>query len=275
MGHVDLAHVSYFLPDGRALLYEVSFRVGDGAKTALLGANGTGKTTLLRLIAGDLDPAEGTIVRSGGLGVMRQFIGSVRDATTVRGFLPRDVAPPASAPRPSGSTRPSGRRPDDDESAQLAYAQAIADWADVGGYDAEVLWDTCIREPRSGCRSHDAGAVRPVAHAVRRRAEAAGPRGAAARPRRGAAARRARQLPRRARQAVAGGAAAGDAARRCCSSPMTANCSPRPRERIVTVEAHAARGRTAAASPPTTRPARTASPASRSCAGAGTRSTSG
>src|SRR3954449_11448649 len=87
MGHVDLAHVSYFLPDSRALLYEVSFRVGDGAKTALLGANGTGKTTLLRLIAGDLEPAEGTIVRSGGLGVMRQFIGSVRDGTTVRSFL--------------------------------------------------------------------------------------------------------------------------------------------------------------------------------------------
>jgi len=87
MGHVDLSHVSYFLPDGRALLYEVSFRVGDGAKTALLRANGTGKTTLLKLIAGDLEPAEGTIVRSGGLGVMRQFIGSVRDATTVRGFL--------------------------------------------------------------------------------------------------------------------------------------------------------------------------------------------
>jgi len=59
----------------------------DGAKTALLGANGTGKTTLLRLIAGDLEPAEGTIVRSGGLGVMRQFIGSVRDGTTVRAFL--------------------------------------------------------------------------------------------------------------------------------------------------------------------------------------------
>src|SRR3954465_9899029 len=87
MGHVDLAHVSYFLPDSRALLYEVSFRVGDGTKTALPGANATGKTALLRLIAGDLEPAEGTIVRSGGLGVMRQFIGSVRDGTTVRGFL--------------------------------------------------------------------------------------------------------------------------------------------------------------------------------------------
>ena len=25
----------------------------------------------------------------------------------------------------------------------MRYAQALADWADAGGYDAEVLWDTC------------------------------------------------------------------------------------------------------------------------------------
>jgi len=31
----------------------------------------------------------------------------------------------------------------DDEATQLRYAQALADWADAGGYDAEVLWDTC------------------------------------------------------------------------------------------------------------------------------------
>jgi ATPase subunit of ABC transporter with duplicated ATPase domains len=31
----------------------------------------------------------------------------------------------------------------DDEPTQLAYAQALADWADAGGYEAEVLWDTC------------------------------------------------------------------------------------------------------------------------------------
>jgi ATPase subunit of ABC transporter with duplicated ATPase domains len=31
----------------------------------------------------------------------------------------------------------------DDEATQLAYAQALADWGDAGGYDAEVRWDVC------------------------------------------------------------------------------------------------------------------------------------
>lgn len=94
MGHIDVAGVEYYLADGRLLLTDVSFRVGDGAKVALVGANGAGKTTLVRLVAGDIEPSEGSIVRSGGLGIMRQFVGSVRDATTV-GELLLSVAPVA------------------------------------------------------------------------------------------------------------------------------------------------------------------------------------
>ena len=40
-----------------------------------MGPNGAGKTTLIRLIAGDLAPQSGTVTVSGGLGVMRQFVG--------------------------------------------------------------------------------------------------------------------------------------------------------------------------------------------------------
>jgi ATPase subunit of ABC transporter with duplicated ATPase domains len=94
VGHIDVANIDYFLPDGRQLLNAVSFRVGDGAKTALIGPNGTGKTTLLNIIAGDLTPDEGAITRSGHLGVMRQFIGQIRDESTVRDLLV-SVAPPA------------------------------------------------------------------------------------------------------------------------------------------------------------------------------------
>ncbi|MCV5968601.1 ATP-binding cassette domain-containing protein, partial [Lactococcus petauri] len=84
---MDVSKLQCVLPDGRVLFDDVSFRVGEGAKTALVGANGTGKTTLLRMIAGDRAPAAGSVAKTGGLGVMRQFIGSIRDETTVRDLL--------------------------------------------------------------------------------------------------------------------------------------------------------------------------------------------
>src|SRR5690242_14937171 len=87
VGHVDVNQVSFGLPDGRPLLDEVTFRVGEGATAALIGPNGTGKTTLLRIIAGDLAPDSGAVTRDGGLGVMRQFVGSLRDSTSLRDLL--------------------------------------------------------------------------------------------------------------------------------------------------------------------------------------------
>lgn len=94
MGHVEVGHISNVLPDGRTLLDDVSFRVGDGVTAALVGPNGAGKTTLLRLIAGDLAPQSGTVGHSGGVGVMRQFIGSVRDDSSVHDLL-LSLAPPS------------------------------------------------------------------------------------------------------------------------------------------------------------------------------------
>ncbi|MEO3783785.1 ATP-binding cassette domain-containing protein [Actinocorallia sp. B10E7] len=143
MGHVEAAHVEYFLPDGRVLLNDVSFRVGEGATVALVGANGAGKTTLLRLISGELKPHGGKVNVTGGLGVMPQFVGSVRDERTVRDLL-ASVAPPrireAARALDEAETAMMER---DDESAQMDYAQALSDWAEVGGYEAETLWDMC------------------------------------------------------------------------------------------------------------------------------------
>jgi ATPase subunit of ABC transporter with duplicated ATPase domains len=143
VGHVDVNGVSYVLPDGRTLFDGVSFRVGDGAVVALVGANGAGKTTLTRIIASDIDPVEGSVARSGGLGVMRQFIGSVRVDSTVRDLLV-SVAPPRvhdAAKELDAAELVMMER--DDEKTQMRYAQSIADWGDAGGYDAEVIWDAC------------------------------------------------------------------------------------------------------------------------------------
>src|ERR1700754_3516318 len=93
MGHLEASHLGYYLPDGRALLSDVSFRVGEGSAVALIGPNGAGKTTLLRLLAGELEAHSGTVTTSGGLGVMPQFVGSVRDDRTGRDLLVSVSAP--------------------------------------------------------------------------------------------------------------------------------------------------------------------------------------
>ncbi|HEU4908515.1 MAG TPA: ATP-binding cassette domain-containing protein [Propionibacteriaceae bacterium] len=143
MGHVELAGVSYHLPDGRVLLDDVSFRVGEGSIVALVGANGAGKTTLLKIIAGDLPPTAGSVSRSGGLGIMRQFIGSIRDSSTVRDLL-FSLSPPALRQAVAELDRLELQLMEDDrEQTQLRYAQALVDYADAGGYDAEVIFDAC------------------------------------------------------------------------------------------------------------------------------------
>src|ERR1700741_4436293 len=132
MGHVEVAHVSHTLPDGRVLLDDVSFRVRDGVTAALVGPNGAGKTTLLRLIAGDLTPHEGSVSHSGGLGVMRQFIGGIRDTTNVHELL-LSVAPPhirAAAATVDAAELMLMER--DDQPTQIRYATALATWADAG-----------------------------------------------------------------------------------------------------------------------------------------------
>ncbi len=143
MGHIEAAHVGHALPDGRVLLEDASFRVGDGMVAALVGPNGAGKTTLMRLVTGDLPVQSGSVTSSGGIGVMRQFVGSIRDDSTVRDLLLSIAAPRVrtAAARLDAAELEMMER--DDEPTQLRYAAALAEWGDAGGYEAEVHWDSC------------------------------------------------------------------------------------------------------------------------------------
>ncbi|MET9263912.1 ATP-binding cassette domain-containing protein [Amycolatopsis sp. NPDC004079] len=146
MGHLEAAHLRYVLPDGRPLLGDVSFRVGEGAVVALVGPNGAGKTTLLRLLAGELKPDEGAVTVTGGLGVMAQFVGSVRDERTVRDLLV-SVAPQRVRDAAIAVDAAEERLLEvDDEAAQMRYAQALSDWAEARGYESETTWDMCTTE---------------------------------------------------------------------------------------------------------------------------------
>ena len=98
------------------------------------------------MISGDLDPEEGSVAITGGLGVMRQFIGSVRDESTVRDLLlsvaPKRIRDAAAAIKETEARMYETAA----EKDQMAYAEAIVEWGDAGGYDFEVIWDTCCTE---------------------------------------------------------------------------------------------------------------------------------
>src|SRR5947209_15255125 len=56
---------------GPPLLDGVDLMIERGERVCLLGRNGEGKSTLLRLIRGDIEPDEGEVVRQQGLKVAR------------------------------------------------------------------------------------------------------------------------------------------------------------------------------------------------------------
>jgi molybdate transport system ATP-binding protein len=62
-----LRDVSVHLDDGTPVLHELDWALRDGESWAVLGANGAGKTSFLRLVAGDLRPMPGGVVERRGL----------------------------------------------------------------------------------------------------------------------------------------------------------------------------------------------------------------
>ena len=70
---VALHDVSFSTPDGRNLLDHVDLSFG-AERTGLVGRNGVGKSTLLGLVTGALQPASGSVERTGRIGLLRQDV---------------------------------------------------------------------------------------------------------------------------------------------------------------------------------------------------------
>ncbi len=58
---IEFHHVSFRLPDGRTLLFDLSLEVHRGETLVLLGRSGSGKTTTMKLINRLIDPSEGEV----------------------------------------------------------------------------------------------------------------------------------------------------------------------------------------------------------------------
>ncbi|MDQ6883191.1 MAG: ATP-binding cassette domain-containing protein [Candidatus Dormibacteraeota bacterium] len=142
MGFIELNEVGYTFPGGRSLFEQVSFKVADGQRVALTGANGVGKTTLLRLIAEPDGDRRGTVRAIGRLARMPQMLHDPRSAATVREMLLAQA--PVALARAGRALLLAERRmaAEPSEASGSSYADAVHRWGELGGYDLEVTWNT-------------------------------------------------------------------------------------------------------------------------------------
>ncbi len=135
---LELKSVSLSFGD-RVLLSEIDWQVPEGSRVALVGANGTGKSTLLKIIAGEMESDQGQIIQS---------------ANDTLGYLPQDLVELESIPlinylrAKSGLTRlekamkethhQMAEYPPDSQEYKEAvnrYSEALKHYEHIGGYD--------------------------------------------------------------------------------------------------------------------------------------------
>jgi ATPase subunit of ABC transporter with duplicated ATPase domains len=132
VSHIAVAELEYAPPGCDSLFFDVGFTVAPGEHAALIGVNGVGKSTILRILSGELEPDEGSFSLGGTVVRMTQDVGMASPHTTLREML-IEVAPTA--------LRDAGRAMVAAERAMLAgtddgveFAARLGDWGDLGGY---------------------------------------------------------------------------------------------------------------------------------------------
>jgi ATPase subunit of ABC transporter with duplicated ATPase domains len=140
---IVVSGLEYAPPGADSLFFDVSFAVAPGEHAAIVGPNGVGKTTILRILAGELTALDGEFQVGGTVLAMAQDAGMARPDDTLRDLL-LGVAPPA--------LRRAGRALVAAEAAMASgaddgtgYAEALTTWGDHGGYELEAQWSAAVR----------------------------------------------------------------------------------------------------------------------------------
>ncbi len=149
MGHVVASRLAYAHPGGELLFADVSFRISAGEHVGLVGANGVGKSTLLKVLTGALVPDDGEVSVGGVAAYMAQDVGVSDDARTVRELL-LSLAPAGIRSAGERVMTHESQLDGGDAAAGMRLGTAIADWSALGGYELEGQWDaSCRRIVRS------------------------------------------------------------------------------------------------------------------------------
>ena len=138
MSSIIVSELEYAPPGRDALFFDVSFGVSPGEHAALVGPNGVGKSTILKLLTGELVADEGEVSLRGTVLAMTQDVGMSRPDDTLREMLV-ELAP--------SELRKAGRALNDAERSMIAgdddgmaFAEALSVWGDLGGYELEAKW---------------------------------------------------------------------------------------------------------------------------------------
>jgi len=135
---IAVSELAYSPPGAEQLFFDVSFGVSPGEHAAIVGPNGVGKSTILKILTGEYEADDGEFSIGGTFLKMTQDVGMSKPDDALRDML-IEVAPDA--------LREAGKRLFAAEKAMMsgeddgmAYAEALGDWGDLGGYDLESQW---------------------------------------------------------------------------------------------------------------------------------------
>ena len=138
MSSIVVSELEYAPPGADSLFFDVSFTVAPGEHAAIVGANGVGKSTILRILSGELETDEGEFALGGTVLRMTQDVGMSNPSDSLRDMLV-EVAPTA--------LREAGRALHAAEAAMYSgeddgtgFAEALTHWGDLGGYELEAQW---------------------------------------------------------------------------------------------------------------------------------------
>jgi ATPase subunit of ABC transporter with duplicated ATPase domains len=138
MSSIIVSELEYGPPGSDQLFFDVSFKVTPGEHAAIVGANGVGKSTILRILSAQIDADGGEFSMGGTMLNMTQDVGMSRPDDTLREML-IEVAPVAL--RTAGRALVAAEKAlADGTDDGMGYATALSDWGDLGGYELETKW---------------------------------------------------------------------------------------------------------------------------------------
>lgn len=126
---------------GRKVLAGVDLTLSAGDRLAVVGENGRGKTTLLRVLAGALDPDSGSVHRVGSIGVAEQEM-PIGAGYTIGDFIDNELADArdALAELEAASLALAAQRP----GAEDVYARSLAGAEALDAWDADRRIDMAL-----------------------------------------------------------------------------------------------------------------------------------